>query len=162
MRRVLILCFLACLISACGFRPLYEAGGSTDLLVSRLASVDVGPVPDRLGQVLTNQLVDRMKVSGENAYRLDVTLDQSTRGFGVRPDASVAQEELTLVANLALVDNQSGETVIVDRLRARGSYDVVLSDFANVQQREDTARRLVLDLAERIERRLVLYFSEQS
>ncbi len=162
MGRFLFFGVLVVLLSGCGFRPLYEAGGSTDLLTARLASVDVGPVPDRLGQVLTNQLVDRMKVSGENAYRLDVTLDQSTRGFGVRPDASVAQEELTLIANVSLVDNQSGETVVVDRLRARGSYDVVLSDFANVQQREDAARRLVLDLAERIERRLVLYFSEQS
>ena len=158
MRAVLFL-ILALMLSGCTFRPVYEAGGSTEALTAALSSVEVAPVPDRLGQIMTNQLVDRIGGGGSLDYRLEIALDQSTRGFGVRQDASVAQEELILLATMRLVD-LDGKAVVEETLRARSSYDVVLSDFANVQQREDAARRLVLDLANRIERRLVLYFSD--
>ena len=55
-----------------------------------------------------------------------------------------------------------GEDAVIDeRMTARMSYDLVQSDFAIVTQREDAARRLALDLAERIHRRLALYFSKR-
>lgn len=151
---------LVFLLAACSFRPVYEAGGSTEALIASLDSVEVAPMPDRLGQIFTNHMIDRIG-GGNPEYRLEVSLDQTTRGFGVRQDASVAQEELIMTAAMRLVD-LDGKAVVEESMRARSSYDVVLSDFANVQQREDTARRLALDLANRVERRLVLYFSQQS
>lgn len=154
------LLFICVALTACGFRPLYEAGGSADAMQQRLASVAVAPVPERLGQILTTQLEDRFLTNGAPEYRLALSLEQSTRGFGVRPDASVAQEELTMVAVMQLYLLGDEQPVIEERVRARTAYDVVLSDFANVQQRDDAARRLVLDIADRVERRLALYFSE--
>lgn len=147
-------------LSACGFRPLYEAGGSSQAMQAHLASVEIAPIADRLGQVMHNHLLDRLNVAGRADYRLTVSLDQSTQGFGIRPDAAATQEQLTLVATVVFTRLDGEEVIFAEDMRARTSYDLVLSDFASVQQREDSERRLALELAERIHRRLALYFTK--
>ncbi|WP_286829383.1 MULTISPECIES: LPS assembly lipoprotein LptE [Kordiimonas] len=159
MRGALVIT-LALLLSACGFRPLYEAGGSSRAMQQHLAGVEVAPIADRLGQVMRNRLLDRLNTGGTADYRLTVTLEQSTQGYGIRPDAAATQEQLTLVAHVAFIRLNGEEIVFTEDMRARTSYDLVLSDFATVTQREDSARRLALELAERIHRRLALYFTK--
>lgn len=151
---------LGLMLAACGFKPLYEAGGSSEVMQAQLASVEVGPIADRLGQVMRNRLVSRLNAGARPKYRLDVVLNQSSETFGVRPDTATTQEQLTIIASVRLVNLDQDEIVIEDDLRARTSFDVVLSDFATVSQREDSAQRLVLDLAERIHRRLALHFAQ--
>lgn len=146
-------------LTACGFQPLYEAGGSSAAMQAHLASVEVGPIADRLGQVMRNRLVSRLNGAGNPEYRLEVGLQQNSETFGVRPDTATTQEQLTLVAGVRLVSLETGEPVLEENFRARTSFDLVLSDFATVSQREDAANRLVLDLAERIHRRLALHFA---
>lgn len=153
---VLILAFA---LSACGFQPLYEAGGSSSVMQAHLANVAVGPIPDRLGQVMRNRLVSRLNSEGSPDFTLEVVLEQTSENFGVRPDTATTQEQITLVANIRLVSEDSGEPVFGESFRARTSFDLVLSDFATVTQREDAARRLALELAERIHRRLALHFA---
>lgn len=149
------------LLTACGFQPLYEAGGSSSAMQAYLASVEVGPIEDRLGQIMRNRLVSRLNGAGNPEYRLEVGLQQNSESFGVRPDTATTQEQLTLVAGVRLVPIKTGEPVLEENFRARTSFDLVLSDFATVSQREDAANRLVLELAERIHRRLALYFANQ-
>lgn len=156
---VLILVFM---LSACGFQPLYETGGSSATMQTHLANVAVGPIPDRLGQVMRNRLVSRLNSAGNPDYTLHVVLQQTSENFGVRPDTATTQEQLTLVANMRLVSEGSGELVFDESFRARTSFDLVLSDFATVTQREDAATRLALELAERIHRRLALHFANNN
>jgi len=151
---------LALLLGACGFRPLYEAGGSSRAMQQHLAGIEVAPIADRLGQVMRNRLLDRLNTGGAADYRMTVTLEQSTQGYGIRPDAAATQEQLTLVAHVMFTKLDGEEIVFLEDMRARTSYDLVLSDFASVTQREDSARRLALELAERIHRRLALYFTK--
>jgi LPS-assembly lipoprotein len=147
------------LLTACGFQPLYETGGSSAVMQEQLAAVQVGPIADRLGQVMRNQLISRMNAAGNPDYTLDVSLAQSSETFGIRPDTAATQEQLTLIATMRLISLETGEPVLQDSLRARTSFDVVLSDYATVTQREDAANRLALELAERIHRRLALHFA---
>jgi len=149
------------LLTACGFQPLYESGGSSSAMQSHLASVEVGPIADRLGQVMRNRLVSRLNGAGNPEFRLEVGLQQNSENFGVRPDTATTQEQLTLVARMRLVSLITGEPVLEENFRARTAFDLVLSDFATVSQREDAANRLVLELAERIHRRLALHFANQ-
>ncbi len=149
------------LLTACGFQPLYESGGSSSVMQGHLSSVEVGPIADRLGQVMRNRLVSRLNGAGNPEFRLEVGLQQNSENFGVRPDTATTQEQLTLVAGMRLVSLKTGEPVLQESFRARTSFDLVLSDFATVSQREDAANRLVLELAERIHRRLALHFANQ-
>lgn len=148
------------LLAACGFQPLYEADGSSAEMQTMLSGVEVGPIPDRLGQIMRNRLVSRLNAGGRPEYRLDVVLDQNSETFGVRPDTATTQEQLTITAFVRLVSLDGDEMVFEQDFRARTSFDLVLSDFATVSQREDAAQRLALDLAERIHRRLALYFAQ--
>ncbi len=159
--RILVL-ILGLTLAACGFKPLYEAGGSSTQMQAELASVEVGPIADRLGQIMRNRLVARLNSGSRPEYRLDVVLTQSSETFGVRPDTATTQEQVTLVADIQLIKFGEEEPVIAQSLRARSSFDVVLSDFATVSQREDTVQRLALDLAERIHRRLALHFAKEA
>ncbi len=158
--RIIAFTFLF-VLTACGFKPLYQAGETTTHMQTELANVQIAPIPDRLGQIMRNNLLDRLNASG-SGYRLEVVLEQSSEGFGTRPDSASTQEQLTMVAHVRLISQKTGddEILLEDNLRARTSYDLVLSDFAIVTQREDSARRLVLELSERIHRRLALYFSK--
>ncbi|MFC3053641.1 LPS assembly lipoprotein LptE [Kordiimonas pumila] len=154
--------FISCLLlAACGFKPLYEAGGSSGAMQAELEAVSVGPIPDRLGQIMRNQLLERLNVAGVEKYRLDIVLEQTSEGYGVRPDAATTEELITLKAYVQLVSLKDDSILFEDTLRARTSFDIVLSDYATVTQREDSARRLALELAERIHRRLALYFSQK-
>jgi len=146
-------------LTACGFQPLYEAGGSSSAMQTYLASVEVGPIKGRVGQIMRNRLVSRLNGAGNPEYRLDVGLQQNSETFGVRPDTATTQEQLTLTAGVRLVSLKTGEPVLEENFRARTSFDLVLSDFATVSQREDVANRLALELAERIHRRLALHFA---
>jgi len=148
------------LLGACGFKPLYEAGGSSKQMQAELAAIDVAPIADRIGQIMRNRLLDRLNASATQKYELSVVLTQSTEGYGVRPDTATTQEQLTLVAAVKLTALDDETVLFEEEMRARTSYDLVLSDFATLTQREDSARRLVLELAERIHRRLALQFSK--
>jgi len=151
---------LVFLLAACGFKPLYEAGGSSAAMQAKLSAIEVAPIPDRLGQIMRNRLLDRLNVTASREYRLDIVLMQATEGYGVRPDAATTQEQLTVRAQVKLVSLVDETVLFEEEMRVRTSYDIVLSDFATVTQREDSARRLVLELAERIHRRLALQFSQ--
>lgn len=148
------------LLTACGFKPLYQSGEAGAAVEAALTSIEVAPIADRVGQQMRNRLLDRLTPSGNGDYRLYVTLDQSVETYGTRPDTATTQEQITLIAHVQLVSLADGTIMLEEQMRARSSFDIVLSDYATVIQREDTARRLALELAERIHRRLVLQFRE--
>lgn len=157
MRILAVISFL--LLTACGFKPLYQDGGTEMRAV--LSGVEVSPIADRLGQQMRNRLIERFDPTGNPKYRLDVVLEQSSESYGTRPDAGTTQEQITIVAYTRLVSLIDDSVVLDEPFRARTSFDVVLSDFATVTQREDSARRLALQLAERIHRRLAVHFSKK-
>ncbi len=157
----------AVLLSACGFEPLYDPaspGGGVDL--SRVAVADI---PERLGQQMRNRLVQNLTGSSAD-YELRIALRQESLGFGLRGDdqitgapgdAAATQEQLSLYADYQLVDLDTGTIVIDETLWAESSFDLVLSDFAIVAQREDTAERLAFQLADRLEQRIAVYLRQQ-
>ncbi len=128
-----------------------------------LASIEVAPIADRLGQQMRNRLLDRLASGGTPDYRLEVTLDQSSEGYGIRPDAAATQERLTVTAHIRLVSLVGEEAPVFDEvMHSSTSYDLVLSDYAILSRREDSARRLVVELAERIHRRLALHNTQSN
>ncbi|GHF15299.1 hypothetical protein GCM10017044_06800 [Kordiimonas sediminis] len=154
MLRVAALLVLLLLPSACGFKPLYKEGAGGAGIPAVLSTVEVAPIPDRLGQQMRFHLQDRLGHTGAPDYRVQVVLTQTLDTFGIKPDTSATQEQLIMRADFSLVRLSDGAEVLSDTYVTRTTYDIVISDFATVMQREDTARRLALDLADRIHRRI--------
>lgn len=156
--RLIYAVLLVMSVSACGFTPLYETGAARSQLNETMSQIAVAPINDnRIGQIMHNRLHEFMYGSGGAKYILQVTLAQTSEGYGIRGDAAATQEQMTVTASYSLVEVGVEEPVIMGELTNRVSYDLVLSDFSTVMQREDSARRLVLELADRIHRRVVIH-----
>lgn len=152
-------------LAGCGFTPMYAEKAGGEGLSAELASVQVAPIPDRIGQVVWNHLLDRLNPNGEPAaadYRLAVTLSEKTLGYGFRSDAAVTRESYTLEAAYQLTDQRTGEVAYQDTQRSVISYDLVQSDFANFSAREDAKARTAEELANLIALRLGLYFKSKT
>lgn len=142
------------LLTACGFKPLY---GTPDPSGPKLrTAVQVAPIPDRLGQEVRNELINRLTPRGvaRPAYELQVVLSEDIEGYGFQPDREVTRERLRLIADYRLVPLSEEQPVLTGQARALVSYDVVQSDFAALVTREEAAREaadiLVADIVARI------------
>lgn len=158
-RALLGLTMVAALAACGGFTPLYQSGNGA---ASGLASVQIAAMPDRLGQQVQSYLADRFRSNSAPRYELQMGLETSTVGFGIRPDAAATQEEVTVVGRWELVDVTTGEAVLSGSERASETFDVVLSDFANLTQREDTERRLAYLIADEVHIDLAAWFAAQA
>lgn len=147
----------ALLLPGCGLRPLYS-GGSNGAVASALADVEVAPIEGRAGWLVANALRERLGSPGSGArYRLDVRLDDTIIGLGVRRDDSVTRERRTLRARYQLVEAGSGTTLVDAAAGSDAGIDVVQSEYATIAAEETAQERLATIVADQIVARLALY-----
>lgn len=153
------------MISGCGFKPLYGTPESGESASLELASVRVDPIPDRVGQILRNELTDRLTAGvgpQPTRYRLFVELQESTAPLQIQTTDTITRYNLTLTASFNLIDSATGNVVYIDNARAVGSYDVVESEFATLVAEQETAREAARDLSSSISGLLALYFNRDA
>ncbi|MCB1532241.1 MAG: hypothetical protein KDJ35_05160 [Alphaproteobacteria bacterium] len=162
MRFLVALSFVL-FLTACGFQPMYGKNKYTAIGVEeKLALVQIENIPDREGQYLRNELIDRFYRSGrpdnsrfslqvrpvkENLIELDITTESdSTRG------------QLKMSSGFMLRDLKTNEVVLTRTIQAITSYNILSSEFST-RVSEDNARLNALqDLSRQIEQQLNLYF----
>ena len=150
-------------LTACGFRPLYGPQGGYDASLAELASVRVLPIPDRIGQVLHNSLLDRLTPGGaplNPRYRLGVSMVKQKEGLAFEKDESVTRINLTLSATYQLTKIATGNIVTAGSARSVAAFSVVRSEFANISAEADAERRAARAVGEDIWIRLGVYFSQ--
>jgi LPS-assembly lipoprotein len=151
MRAVSLLCAGALALSGCGLRPLY-GGGAAGPVQSTLAAIQVAPIEGQSGWLVSNALRDRLDAGADAAprYRLEVKLDDSIAGLGVRSDDSVARERRTLRARYQLVDLASGQVVLDATAGSDAGIDVVGSEYATIAAEKSALERLSGIVADQI------------
>ncbi len=152
------------LLSGCGFKPMYGESGANPALQETFSGIEVAPIPDRIGQVVRNHLLDRINPYGQPSvpdYVLQIQLVLSTEGFGFRSDESVTRESLTLEAAFRLTDRKTGDVVLEELVRSVHTYDVVQSDFANFSAQTDAEARTALQVSELITANLGMFFKSR-
>lgn len=151
-------------LAGCGFRPLYgqrAAGGSA---ATDMAMVAIAPIPDRLGQILHNDLRDRLNPRGQPsipAYRLEIRLERVREGLAIRRDEEVTRANLKLTANFHLKNLRDGGIALKGSTRSVASFNLVRSDFANLIAERDAERRAARELSDGITTRLAIFFDRQ-
>jgi LPS-assembly lipoprotein len=148
-------------ISGCGLRPLY-ANGSGGSVAQTLADVDVAPIAGHEGWLVRNALRDRLRpTQGDGGagkrLRLDVRLEDSITGFGVRADDAVTRERRTLRARYQLVDAATGEVLLDAAATQDAGIDVVGSEYATIAAESTALERLASGIADQIVARLAVY-----
>ena len=158
MSRLLLLAFAGLALSGCGLRPLY-GGGERGAVSTTLRNVEVAPIAGRVGWLVRNELLDRLG-SGDNAtaaYRLEVELDDTIVGFGIRGDRATTRERRTLRARYRLVHLDTGAVVLDATAGSDAGIDVVSSEYATVAAEQTAAERLSEVVADQIVARLALF-----
>ena len=154
---------LAVVATACGFKPLHSSMGGAVPAV--LSSVDIAPIPSRLGQVVRNHLLDRLTPLGEPAvakYRFVVSLRVDKEPLAIAREDSVTRFNVSLQANYHLVHVTSGKSVLHGEARSTASYNLVSSDYANLVAERDAKLRAAREVSDEMKTHLSVYLAENA
>ena len=149
-------------VAACGFRPLHAPGGGAP---EGLAGIEIAHMPDRLGQVVRNRLLDLLTPRGPAAapaYRLAVSLRASKEALAITREASATRFNVSLEADYVLSSIATGEAASRGRARAAAAYNVVASDYANVVAERDAERRAAREIADELKTRVAAFLARDA
>jgi LPS-assembly lipoprotein len=155
---------LATLALAGCIRPLYGSAAVGGAQVQdRLAAIEVGPIADRIGHYLRNELVFDLDGSGNapaKLYRLAVTV---TEGLDVTvTDYSTGRADsatLVATATYVLTEQGSNKELFSGTAVARASYDRSAQRFANLRAARNAQERAAKSLSNLIRNRLAAGFA---
>jgi LPS-assembly lipoprotein len=162
MSRLALLAALL-LLTGCGLRPVYGGGGSGQV-ATMLRSVDVAPIPGRVGWLMFNKLQERLQTgeAPKPQYRLVVELDDTITGLAIRGDRAATRERRTLRARYQLIDLDTGAVVLDASAGSDAGIDVVSSEYATIAAEQTAAERLSEVVADQIVARLALFASRSA
>jgi LPS-assembly lipoprotein len=151
--RPVVASIVALALAGC-IHPLYGTNG----VDSKLAQVEVAPIPDRVGHYLAEELKFETNGSGASPspkYKLTITTGETLGGLIVNLHSLTSDAAaLTLTANYSLVEIEGGKEVTRGTATATASYDRSQQRFANVRAARDAEIRAATVLADQIRTRI--------
>lgn len=154
--------FILLLVTACGFTPVYNGGGTTSTTQS-LNKVEVMTIPNREGQIVRNHLIDRLYDNGYPAnpqYRLSVSpINENTVKMGIDRDDEASRAQLRLYTSMTLWDNVTNKAVLKRQIQATTGYNILAGQFTTYVTKEDARKQGLRMLSDDIMTQLELYFN---
>jgi len=139
-------------LAGCGFQPLYGSNTTTangTRLSEAMASVDVTPIPGRVGQKVRNELIFA-NTGGDYAapqkYKLNIAIRERVIDQLVQISGDARGQVYQLEASFRLMDSATGKLIHQGSAVSRAPYSRYQEVFANVRARynaEDRAARTV-------------------
>ncbi len=143
-----------------GFRPMYGSlGGNAE---AKLAAVEFGSIPSRVGQRIRNELIFQGTGGGTPAppnYRFEVAIRESVTSTLVRRDGESDSQIYSLDAKFQLIDIRTKKVVLEGMSYGRAGFERFSSIFSNVQARQDAENRAARTVAQDIKSRLAAYLA---
>lgn len=163
LRTLFVCSFL--LLSGCGFHPVYgshntESGSPVALDLNNVA---IDNIPDRNGQILRNDLIDRMYGKNRPAkplYTLKINIHSGEEDLGILANATSTRSLLNMYGDYSLQDAQ-GKQLLSGNAHSVASFDKLDEMYATVAARQDAYERTLHEVSEQIVNRLSLFFSER-
>lgn len=156
-------------VAGCGFQPLYGSGAAAPGSIAEetgvtrtLARIEVATIPDRAGQMLRTELVDRLSPGGrprDPLYRLDVALSSSTQELGIERDEVATRANLRVVGQYRLIRKEDGQEMTSGRLTTLTSYNILPDPVVTITAERDAEARALSRLADNLRTQLSLYFT---
>lgn len=160
--RTLFLSLVLTSMTGCGFHPIYgHSTSETTDVREELNDIAIDNIPDRAGQMLRNNLMDRMYGRGRPSqplYRLSIKLKSNESDVGVLSNATSTLAELDTYADYTLTDSK-GKTILKGNAHSESSFSRLNDQYATVAAHDDAVERTVHEVSEQIVNRISLYFS---
>ena len=156
-------------LAACGFEPMYgdTTRGSYGQVATenKFSQVFIDNIPDAEGQYLRNALIDRFYRDGRPAnprYKLVISpLKETETDLDVTIESETTRAQLRIDTRMALVHEESGDTVLQRNFRVFNSYNVLGNQFTTIVSEEDARKAALNDLARQIETQISLYLNRK-
>lgn len=152
-------------LSGCGFRPLYGDRQAFGPVADELASIDVGVIADRPGQLLRTYLIQQLNPDGrpvDPAYTLEVGLDEIITNLGIQRDDTATRSNLRIEAVYTLTSTADGQAVYLNTTEVITSYNILDDQFATVVAERSAQEGALRELSERIRTDLALFFARSA
>jgi LPS-assembly lipoprotein len=140
-----------------GFRPMYGSEGIGGNVEAKLAQVEFGLIPGRVGQRIRNELIFQGTGGGTPLlpiYRFEVTIRESVTSTLVRRDGESQGQIYNLDAKFQLISLKDKKVLLEGVSYGRAGFERNTSIFSNVRAREDAenraAKTIALDLKSRL------------
>jgi len=149
--------------TGCGFRPLYGRHQSAEIAgtTERMAGIRIGQIIDRNGQILRNDLVERLTPQGEPAnpqYTLSVLLNESMAGLGQQTNSYATLGEMQVTATFTLRDGD-GKEGFVGTSVAVVSVNFLGPRYGSVAVERDAEARGLSQLADDMRDQIASYMA---
>lgn len=146
-------------LAACGYTPVYapapSADGGKTSPQAEFAAIYVVPMPDRIGQQLRNELLDKGFSADETGTDLVLAEMVATEfDLGLAPDNTATRRQLTLTGRMLMT--RDGEALIDRTIVARTTYNVLISQYGTTVSRDSAERQVIGDLVRQIETQVAL------
>jgi len=153
---------LGVMLAGCTLEPVHARRPQQSPDVTALmAQVEVEPIPDRIGLLLSRRLEERLAPGGPRLpaeYRLRVRLRSTSAGALIGRSETVTRSDLTLTAEFELTKRGGDRPTLRGWARSVHSHDVLPSAIATRAAERAARERGVDALSGQIARRLALFF----
>ena len=150
------------LLTACGFHPIYGGATANGPVSEQMAQVGIDGIPDHAGQMLRNDLIDRMYRKGRPSqalYHLGVKLHTNEEDVATLANSTATLTELNTYGDYVLTDAK-GKEVLKGTAHSVTSYSRLNNQYATLVSHDDAIERTVGEVSEQIVNRLSLYFAD--
>lgn len=149
-------------LAGCGFQPMYGRSAGGIGLSDAMASVNIAPIPGRVGQQLRNELIF-VTTGGERPlkplYRLDIALREAVTSILVKIDGDAQGQVFALTASFKLVRLSDNKVVLEGKSFGQAAFQKFQSIFANVRARRDAEDRSARAVATGIRTRVAAFLA---
>lgn len=164
-KQILSALLVVFLLSGCGFKPLYgsRGGDGGSPVEAQLNSIAIDNIPNREGQILRNNLIDRLYAQNRPAvpaYRLKVVIRSKEQELGLLANASATRALIDMYGDYSLVDSKGNE-LVSGTTHSVASFNKMDQMYGTVAARQNAYERTLNEIGEQIVNRLGLYFSER-
>ena len=152
-------------LAGCGFQPLYGSNTTTASgakLSEAMASVDVTPIPGRVGQKVRNELIFANTGGGYGAtpkYQLSIAIRERVIDQLVQITGDARGQVYQLEASYKLVDKTSGQILHSGTAISRAPYSRYQEVFSNVRARYDAENRAARTVSESIKTQVTAFLA---
>ena len=156
---IIILCGV--FLTNCGDVTIRQLGSEN---LHNLQQIAVNDASGREGQLYGRELRKLLHIDGKGVenYNLVSSIAVSTSSTLSVQGASSTLKKMNMTASFDLLDLTTGESLIADSIAADATLGAVTSLYGQDKSETHARERLAILLAQRVVRRLQLYFLNQS
>ncbi len=148
-------------LAACGEMSINQLGQDNQ---DSLKKIIVADVKSREGQIYTRELRKKLHIGGKSsgAYLLNSEIKTASLATISVQGAASSLKKMSMTTTFELNDVETGETLYADTVSGDATLGSVSSLYGQEESESHARERLAILLAQRVGRRLQLYFLEQS